>query len=136
MAKLLALSCWRNLSPRPHYPSMPKYPKGQPATTVQELSDSTALFSVVGMTCAACAGSVEKAVKRLPGIREAIVDVLNNRAHVIFYPSFVNVSQTHSLSILLLLIHSSTFFFVLSGRDHSRGHRRRGFRSALTQRRH
>ncbi|CAJ1927916.1 unnamed protein product [Sphenostylis stenocarpa] len=90
MAKLLALSCWRNLSPRPHYPSMPKYPKGQPATTVEELSDSTALFSVVGMTCAACAGSVEKAVKRLPGIREAIVDVLNNRAHVIFYPSFVN----------------------------------------------
>ncbi|KAG2375681.1 hypothetical protein LR48_Vigan06g002100 [Vigna angularis] len=90
MAKLLALSCWRNLSPRPHYPSMPKYPKGQPATTVEELSDSTALFSVVGMTCAACAGSVEKAVKRLPGIREAIVDVLNNRAHVVFYPSFVN----------------------------------------------
>ncbi|CAJ1927922.1 unnamed protein product [Sphenostylis stenocarpa] len=90
MAKLLALSCWRNLSPRPHYPSMPIYPKGEPATAVQELSDSTALFSVIGMTCAACAGSVEKAVKRLPGIREAIVDVLNNRAHVIFYPFFVN----------------------------------------------
>lgn len=86
---------------------MPKYPKGQPATTVEELSDSTALFSVVGMTCAACAGSVEKAVKRLPGIREAIVDVLNNRAHVVFYPSFVNVSQTtpqllNTLSLRLL----------------------------------
>ncbi|TKY70939.1 copper-transporting ATPase HMA5 [Spatholobus suberectus] len=92
MAKLLALSCWRNegwgnLSPRPHYPSMPKYPKGG---TVDELSESTALLSVVGMSCAACAGSVEKAVKRLPGIREAAVDVLNNRAHVIFFPSFVN----------------------------------------------
>ncbi|KAF2297805.1 hypothetical protein GH714_003230 [Hevea brasiliensis] len=48
------------------------------------------LFSVIGMTCAACAGSVEKAVKRLPGIREAAVDVLNNRAQVLFYPSFVN----------------------------------------------
>ncbi|XP_020216335.1 probable copper-transporting ATPase HMA5 [Cajanus cajan] len=87
MAKLLALGCWRNLSPRPHYPSMPKYPK---ATSVEELSEATALFSVVGMSCAACAGSVEKGVKRLPGIREAMVDVLNNRAHVIFYPSFVN----------------------------------------------
>uniref|UniRef100_A0A0R0LL96 P-type Cu(+) transporter n=1 Tax=Glycine max TaxID=3847 RepID=A0A0R0LL96_SOYBN len=91
MAKLLALSCWRSLSPRPHYPSMPKYPKGESVATVQELSESTAVLSVVGMSCAACAGSVEKAVKRLPGIREAIVDVLNNRAHVIFYPSFVNV---------------------------------------------
>ncbi|RDX95775.1 putative copper-transporting ATPase HMA5, partial [Mucuna pruriens] len=96
MAKLLALtSCWRNegwgnLSPRPHYPSMPKYPKGQPAATVDHLSEATARLSVVGMSCAACAGSVEKAVKRLPGIREAVVDLLNNRAHVIFYPSFVN----------------------------------------------
>lgn len=76
---------------------MPKYPKGESVATVQELSESTAVLSVVGMSCAACAGSVEKAVKRLPGIREAIVDVLNNRAHVIFYPSFVNVSNPNTL---------------------------------------
>ncbi|KAE9451854.1 hypothetical protein C3L33_16245, partial [Rhododendron williamsianum] len=55
-----------------------------------EGSESTALFSVVGMTCSACAGSVEKAVKRLPGIKEAVVDVLKKRAHVMFYPSFVS----------------------------------------------
>ena len=47
-----------------------------------------ALFSVVGMSCA---GSVEKAVKRLPGISQARVDVLSNRAQVLFCPSFVNV---------------------------------------------
>lgn len=51
-----------------------------------------ALFSVIGMTCSACAGSVEKAINRLPGIREAVVDVLNNRAQVLYYPSLVNVS--------------------------------------------
>ncbi|KAL2348047.1 hypothetical protein Fmac_002047 [Flemingia macrophylla] len=85
MANLLALSCWRNLS---HYPSMPRYPN--PTSSADELAEATALFSVVGMTCAACAGSVEKAVKRLPGIREAMVDLLNARAHVIFFPSFVN----------------------------------------------
>ncbi|XVE64855.1 hypothetical protein DITRI_Ditri07aG0135400 [Diplodiscus trichospermus] len=94
--KLLALACIRNdsygnLSPRPHYPSMPKYPKG---VSVQETSlqgsEVGAMFSVTGMTCSACAGSVEKAVKRLPGILEAVVDVLNNRAQVTFYPSFVN----------------------------------------------
>lgn len=97
-AKLLALACIRNdsygdLSPRPHYPSMPKYPKGVSAQeTSLEGSEAKAMFSVIGMTCSACAGSVEKAVKRLPGIREAVVDVLNNRAQVMFYPSFVNVS--------------------------------------------
>lgn len=96
--KLLALACIRkesygDLSPRPHYPSMPKYPKGVTAQeTSLQGSEAKAMFSVMGMTCSACAGSVEKAVKRLPGIKEAVVDVLNNKAQVMFYPSFVNVS--------------------------------------------
>ena len=80
------------LSPRPHYPSMPKYPKGAaPEEITAERAEAKALFGVVGMSCAACAGSVEKAIKRLPGIREAVVDVLNGRAQVIFFPDFVNV---------------------------------------------
>ncbi|KAF5729985.1 Heavy metal atpase 5 [Tripterygium wilfordii] len=96
-AKLLALTCIRNesvhgdLSPRPHYPSMPKYPRGVSAEdSDQKGPEATAVYSVIGMTCSACAGSVEKAIKRLPGIREAVVDVLNNKALVNFYPSFVN----------------------------------------------
>ncbi|PSS11414.1 Copper-transporting ATPase [Actinidia chinensis var. chinensis] len=102
-AKFLSLACIRNesgfgdLSPRPHYPSMPKYPKGASSSNA-EGSEAKALFSVTGMTCSACAGSVEKAVKRLPGIKEAVIDVLNNRALVMFYPSFVNVSAPVSLS--------------------------------------
>ncbi|KAG6791720.1 hypothetical protein POTOM_000852 [Populus tomentosa] len=93
--KLLALACIRkesygDLSPRPRYPSMPKYPKGVSGQeTNVEGSEAKAVFCVLGMTCAACAGSVEKAVKRLPGIREAVVDVLNDKAQVLFYPSFV-----------------------------------------------
>ncbi|KAF6172374.1 hypothetical protein GIB67_022597 [Kingdonia uniflora] len=83
----------RDLSPRPHYPSMPKYPKGF-SVLEQKLEGSsmvkTSLFSVIGMTCSACAGSVEKAIKRLPGIQQAVVDVLNNRAQVLFYPHFVD----------------------------------------------
>lgn len=102
--KFLSLSCIRgtgagdgysrSLSPRPHYPSMPKYPKGVSADVESniERSEARVLFSVTGMTCSACAGSVEKAVKRLPGIKEAVVDVLNNRAQVIFYPTYVDVS--------------------------------------------
>ncbi|KAK3429170.1 hypothetical protein EUGRSUZ_E00578 [Eucalyptus grandis] len=95
-AKLFALTCIRkeshgDLSPRPHYPSMPKIPKGASAAGEDVAAEEArALLSVVGMTCSACAGSVEKAVKRLPGIREAVVDVLNGRAQVLYYPSFVN----------------------------------------------
>ncbi|KAK4262750.1 hypothetical protein QN277_028268 [Acacia crassicarpa] len=96
-SKLLALACfrsegWDQLSSRPHYPSMPTYPKGVTAEEGSRVegSEARALFSVVGMACSACAGSVEKAIKRLPGIREAVVDVLNNRAFVLFYPTFVN----------------------------------------------
>ncbi|KAJ6908449.1 hypothetical protein NC651_018768 [Populus alba x Populus x berolinensis] len=40
----------------------------------------------MGMTCSACAGSVEKVVKRLPGIREVVVDVLINKAQVCSTP--------------------------------------------------
>ncbi|KAL6986226.1 putative copper-transporting ATPase hma5 [Sarracenia purpurea var. burkii] len=99
-AMILSLACIRNescygdLSPRPHYPSMPKYPKGLSSDVEKNIkgSEAKALFSVIGMTCSACAGSVEKAIKRLPGIKEAVVDVLNNRARVMFYPSFVNAT--------------------------------------------
>ncbi|KAK0588337.1 hypothetical protein LWI29_038330 [Acer saccharum] len=93
--KFLAMACIRNnscygdLSPRPHYPSMPKYPKGE-ETAESSKAKVVAVFSVIGMTCSACAGSVEKAIKRLPGIHEAAVDVLNNKAQVLFYPTFVN----------------------------------------------
>ncbi|KAG1355064.1 Copper-transporting ATPase HMA5 [Cocos nucifera] len=75
---------------------MPKYPKGAKASAAavqeeeEEEEEKVALFSVLGMTCAACAGSVEKAIKRLPGIHDAAVDVLNDRVQVIFYPAFVS----------------------------------------------
>ncbi|KAK1353353.1 putative copper-transporting ATPase HMA5 [Heracleum sosnowskyi] len=96
-SRLLSITCIRqkshgDLSPTPHYPSMTRYPKGVSSEQEKLIrgSESKALFSVIGMTCSACAASVEKAVKRLPGIKDAAVDVLNNRAQVMFYPSFVN----------------------------------------------
>ncbi|XP_077223878.1 putative copper-transporting ATPase HMA5 [Tasmannia lanceolata] len=90
---LFAIACFGNesstdLSPRPHYPSMPKYPKVYSLVEDSELKK--ALFSVMGMTCSACAASIEKAIKRLQGIENAAVDVLNNRAQVLFHPNFVN----------------------------------------------
>ncbi|KAG0473314.1 hypothetical protein HPP92_015171 [Vanilla planifolia] len=95
-------SSLRDLSPRPRYPSMPRYPKGvaalpasDPGTDVEALPEErrTAIFSVFGMTCSACAGSVEKTIKRLAGIYDAAVDVLNNRVQVIFYANFVSEEE-------------------------------------------
>ncbi|RRT35061.1 hypothetical protein B296_00031266 [Ensete ventricosum] len=60
---------------------MPRYPKREPTEAGEEergekedleaTSKSVAEEKRVGMTCAACAGSVEKAIKRLPGIHDA-----------------------------------------------------------------
>jgi Cu+-exporting ATPase len=63
------------------------------AAWAAEEEEKVAVFEVSGMTCAACAGSVEKAVKRLHGIHDAAVDVLGCRAQVAFYPAFVSVSS-------------------------------------------
>ncbi|CAL5030626.1 unnamed protein product [Urochloa decumbens] len=102
----------RHLALRPRYPSMPRRPrptavagdagegggssrgdleaaKGA-AEKAEEEEEKVAVFEVNGMSCAACAGSVEKAVKRLPGIHDAAVDVLGGRAQVLFYPAFVS----------------------------------------------
>lgn len=74
---------------------LPVYSKGAsfPPEEEEKGLQKIALFWVTGMTCSACAGSVEKAVKHLPGIKQAVVDVLNNRAQVTFYSSLVNVSR-------------------------------------------
>ncbi|KAJ1272212.1 hypothetical protein BS78_06G185500 [Paspalum vaginatum] len=114
--RTLFLSCFhgggdevsRRLALRPRYPSMPRRPRsvavagegGQgggdleaakgAAEKQEDDEEKVAVFAVSGMTCAACAGSVEKAVKRLPGIHDAAVDVLGGRAQVVFYPAFVS----------------------------------------------
>ena len=42
-------------------------------------------LSVTGMTCASCAGRVEKALNRLPGIESAAVNLATERAHVVAF---------------------------------------------------
>ncbi|KAI4315404.1 hypothetical protein L6164_028218 [Bauhinia variegata] len=87
--RTMKMQCCGNLSPQAHYPSMTRYPSPEAKRAVQGSSEAKAVFRVLGMTCAACAASIEKAIKRLPGIRDAIVDVLNNKALVVYFPSLV-----------------------------------------------
>ncbi|HZH28800.1 MAG TPA: heavy metal translocating P-type ATPase [Azospirillaceae bacterium] len=48
----------------------------EPATTAVDLR-------VEGMTCASCVGRVEKALKKVPGVAEAAVNLATERAHVV-----------------------------------------------------
>ena len=42
---------------------------------------------VEGMTCAACAFTVEDALRRVPGVREAQVNAASRRARVVWSPA-------------------------------------------------
>lgn len=47
---------------------------------------------VIGMTCAACSNSVEKALRNLSGVYSASVALLQNKADVTYDPSKVKAS--------------------------------------------
>ncbi len=47
----------------------------------------TASFGVSGMTCATCAGTVEGAIMSLPGIDDANVNLVTEKAKVVYDPS-------------------------------------------------
>ena len=42
------------------------------------------------MTCASCAGIVEGAIKELPGVKEAAVNLATEKARVVYDPALVN----------------------------------------------
>ncbi|HYD68920.1 heavy metal translocating P-type ATPase [Azospirillum sp.] len=48
---------------------------------------------VEGMTCASCVARVEKALKRVPGVVEASVNLATERAHVVAYAGAVNAAR-------------------------------------------
>jgi Cu+-exporting ATPase len=54
------------------------------------LDKKAATFGVTGMTCASCAGTVEGAIKGLPGIQEAAVNLATEKARVVYDPSKVS----------------------------------------------
>ena len=59
----------------------------------------TAQFDIAGMHCAACANRNERALKGLPGVREATVNLALRRAHVAFDPALVSERALHEAVI-------------------------------------
>jgi Cu+-exporting ATPase len=47
------------------------------------------LVHVSGMACASCANTVEKSVKKLPGVKDAAVNLVSARAKVVYDPCFI-----------------------------------------------
>lgn len=78
----------------------PRYPPSSSGEPDEDASESRQVtFKVSGMVCAACSASIEKAVKRLPGIVDASVALLQNRAQVVFKPDVVQVNYiSHQLT--------------------------------------
>ena len=53
----------------------------------QEMDHETLVIPVEGMTCASCVGRVERALKKLPGVQDAVVNLATESARVTYAPS-------------------------------------------------
>lgn len=62
---------------------------------LEEKDDSMreVLMPISGMTCASCAKAVERAVNKLPGIKEVNVNFATEKAKVVYEPSSARISQ-------------------------------------------
>src|SRR5437588_7442654 len=61
----------------------------------QKLGDeeSQAVLALEGMTCASCAMRIEKGLKKVPGVKDASVNLATEQAAVTFDPVLTNVEQ-------------------------------------------
>ncbi len=55
--------------------------------------ENQATLALEGMTCASCAIRIEKGLKKVPGVKEASVNLATERANVTYDPTQTNVEQ-------------------------------------------
>jgi Cu+-exporting ATPase len=56
-------------------------------------ADSDVTLPIEGMTCASCVRRIEKSLSRVPGVRQASVNLATERARVVFDPSVVDLGD-------------------------------------------
>ena len=66
-------------------------PSAHPATPEERID-----LAIGGMTCAACARRVEKALRGAPGVRDAVVNLATHRAAVVYEPGATGVEALAS----------------------------------------
>src|SRR5437868_1443818 len=59
------------------------------ANTVQNQETKQETLPIIGMTCANCAATIERNVRKLPGIAEANVNLANERLSVSYDPAAI-----------------------------------------------
>ncbi len=60
---------------------------------VREKQPEMATFGVTGMTCASCSARIERALRRLPGVESANVNLASEKASVAFDPTVVSLAD-------------------------------------------
>ncbi|HEV2660073.1 MAG TPA: cation transporter, partial [Ktedonobacteraceae bacterium] len=62
-------------------------------TLGQALQECSAVFAIEGMTCASCAMRIEKGLKKVPGVRDAHVNLANEQATIAYDPAQTQIEQ-------------------------------------------
>ena len=57
------------------------------------MGESHAMLALEGMTCASCAMRIEKGLKKVPGVKDASVNLATEQASVRYDPAQTNVEQ-------------------------------------------
>src|SRR5215471_19379562 len=60
---------------------------------IQPLAESQAIFTLEGMTCASCAMRIEKGLRKVPGVKEANVNLSTEEATVTYDPAQTGLEQ-------------------------------------------
>src|SRR5712692_4705937 len=66
---------------------------GESRPQVESMAESRAILALEGMTCASCAMRIEKGLKKVPGVREASVNLATERASVTYDPLQTGIEQ-------------------------------------------
>src|SRR5438874_5767992 len=59
----------------------------------QRKADSRAVLALEGMTCASCAMRIEKGLKKVPGVKDASVNLATEQATVTYNPGQTSLEQ-------------------------------------------
>ena len=62
-------------------------------TLGQAPQERSAVFAIEGMTCASCAMRIEKGLKKVPGVRDAHVNLANEQATIAYDPVQTQIEQ-------------------------------------------
>ena len=68
-------------------------PHDQQTTEQQLAAESRATLALEGMTCASCAIRIEKGLKKVPGVKDANVNLATEQAAVTYDPTQTTLEQ-------------------------------------------